>query len=256
MYIEAAADRIKDLPKPGWKVAGLGATQAHPGFDPLDGARAELETIVRLKGKAAGVLDGVMYLDGAFNEERLRRSLTDRYPVLHVASHFRFSPTEEDSFLLLGDGSHLSLADVRKGHFDFKNVDLLTLSACETAMGDEGQGREVDGLAVTAQKQGAKGVLATLWKVADATTAVLMQRMYQLHEAQKLNKAEALRGAQLELMQGRLNVPESGRKRSATSGIDTKPVEQTDLIAYTSDPKRPYAHPYYWAPFILMGNWK
>ena len=102
-------------------------------------------------------------------------------------------------------------------------MDLLTLSACDTGLGggrDE-RGREIEGFGVIAQQQGAKAVLATLWPVADQSTAVLMADMYRRRQTQNLTKIEALRQAQ---------------------------------IALQSQPK--YAHPYYWAPFILMGNWK
>jgi len=257
VYTEAAVQNIKDAPKPVWTIAGLGVTQPYPGFVALAGTRAELEAIVKRKDRSGGVLEGVIHLDQDFTQERLRGSLT--YPVVHVASHFRFSPTEEDSFLLLGDGSHLNLAEIRKGRYDFKGVDLLTLSACETAVG-AGQGREVEGLAVTAQKKGAKGVLATLWPVADNTTAALMQRMYELRGADRLSKAEALRRAQLELMQGTTQVkPAEGTKeggRGVVLSARKDQPESGEAPPYLADPKRPYAHPYYWAPFILMGNWK
>jgi len=78
----------------------------------------------------------------------------------------------DDSFLLLGDGSQMSLAQI-KTKLNFKNVELLTLSACETALGDnstEHHGAEIEGLGAIAQQAGAKAVLATLWPVADAST--------------------------------------------------------------------------------------
>jgi CHAT domain-containing protein len=171
-----------------------------------------------------------------------------------VASHFRFSSTEADSFLLLGNGQRLSLTEI--GDFDFQDIDLLTLSACETAVGS-GQGSEVEGLAVTAEKQGAKGVLASLWPVADQTTAALMQRLYALHTTQHLSKAEALRQAQLELLQGQLKVAQpqgrEDRGQVLQASINADAADQAP--PYVADPARPYAHPYYWAPFILMGNW-
>jgi CHAT domain-containing protein len=102
-------------------------------------------------------------------------------------------------------------------------VDLLTLSACDTGLGGgrDAQGREIEGLGVIAQQQGAKAVLATLWPVADQSTATLMADMYKQRQDKSLTKIEALRQAQISLL---------------------------------SQPK--YSHPFYWAPFILMGNWK
>jgi CHAT domain-containing protein len=258
VYIEPAADRLKDPPKATWSVAGFGVTQALRDFPALQGVRAELEGIVKEQGRSGGVLDGTIRLDRDFTQQELRRALSPRYPVVHVASHFRIGPTETEAFLLLGDGSALTLEQIRTGRYDFQNVDLLTLSACETAVGS-GQGREVEGLAVTAEKKGTKGVLATLWPVADQTTAALMQRIYALREGERLNKAEALRRAQLELLQGKLGVPPSDQAATGARGqvlrLGACSPSGAQAPPYVPDPAKPYAHPYYWAPFILMGNW-
>ena len=127
-----------------------------------------------------------------------------------------------DSFLLIGDGSHLSLSDIKRLPNMFAGVDLLTLSACHSATGGiAADGREVEGFAVLAQRQGAKAVIATLWNVADDSTPILMEEFYGLQEPGKdRNKAEALRLAQLSLLKG----------------VQT-------------------AHPFFWAPFVLYGNW-
>jgi len=75
----------------------------------------------------------------------------------------------------------------------FDNVDLLTLSACQTAVGN---GSEVEGLAMVTQGKGAKAVMATLWSVADSSTAQIMAAFYRLKKEQpSLSKAEALRQA-------------------------------------------------------------
>ena len=124
---------------------------------------------------------------------------------------------------MLGDGERLTLGDIRTQNYRFDHVDLLTLSACDTGLGggrDE-QGREIEGFGVIAQQQGAKAVLATLWPVADHSTATLMADLYRRRQSDSVTKIEALRQAQ---------------------------------IALQSQEK--YSHPYYWAPFILMGNWK
>ncbi|MBK7237490.1 MAG: CHAT domain-containing protein [Sterolibacteriaceae bacterium] len=248
----AGSDNLKDAPQPSWEVAGLGLTRAHEGFAPLPAVKGELEGIVRRKNQPGGVLDGVIYLDQAFTEKSLQRSLSDRLPVLHLASHLQFRPgTEKDSFLLLGDGSKLDLGSLRS-RYQFAGVDLITLSACDTAVGG-GSGSEVDGLALTVQKNGAKGVLATLWPVADASTGRLMQEFYRLRQsAPQLTKAEALRQAQLELLNGAVKPAASDTARGARPlSVGT----QTTAPAYVADPDKPYAHPFYWAPFILMGNW-
>jgi CHAT domain-containing protein len=252
---EAAADKMYQSSK-HWKVAGMGVTKAHPGFKALTGTQAELEALVKNTGNPKGLLEGKLYLDEAFTKDALIESLSDKYPLLHVASHFQFMGTERDSFLLLGDGSRLDLGELRQGRYDFKDVELLTLSACETALGG-GEGKEIEGMAVTAQKKGAKGVLATLWPVADRSTAVLVQRMYELRETNKLSKAEALRQAQLDLYAGKIGAGIESPKTNATTIKTNSDAEREfrDLPRFVPDPKRPFEHPYYWAPFILMGNW-
>ena len=117
-----------------------------------------------------------------------------------------------------------------------QGVDLLTLSACNTATSRiPPDGKEVDGLATTVQRNGARAVVATLWKADDAATGQLMVDFYQHWIGTKgITKVQALQQAQLDLIQG------------------TTTEEQASAIT----PKaRKYAHPYYWASFILMGNW-
>ncbi len=222
LYTSIQRDRLREPARPSWTVAGMGVTRPLGGFDPLPGVRLEMAGIVR-QG-SAGVLPGELYLDEAFTAARLREVAQRRFPLLHVASHFRFSPgTEVNSFLLLGDGQQLTLGDLRTQGFRFDGVDMLTLSACETGLGggrDE-QGREIEGFGVIAQQLGAQAVLASLWPVADHSTAVLMADLYRQREGGRRNRIEALRAAQTALM--------------ARPG---------------------YAHPFYWAPFVLMGNWR
>jgi CHAT domain-containing protein len=197
-------------------------TRKHGEFDPLPAVRAEMSSIIRTG--ATGVLPGEVHLDEDFTAQRLKDVSQRRFPVVHVASHFRFSPgTELNSFLLLGDGNQLTLGDIRTQNYRFDDVDLLTLSACETGLGGgrDVRGQEIEGFGVIAQQQGAKAVLATLWNVADQSTATLMGDMYKRRAQGGLSKIEALRQAQM---------------------------------ALASQPRT--SHPFYWAPFVLMGNWK
>lgn len=222
IYTSVMKQRLLEKPEKNWKVAGLGVTKQWDGFAPLPGVRRELMSII--KNGNGGVLPGQIYLDESFTQDRLKRVGREEMPVIHISSHFQFSPgTEENSFLLLGDGTRLTLGDIRTKDYRFDGVDMLTLSACETALGGgrDSQGREIEGFGVLAQKQGAKSVLATLWKIDDESTAGLMADLYRQRQANGLNKAAALRQAQLDLMK---------------------------------NPK--YSHPYYWAPFVLMGNWR
>jgi CHAT domain-containing protein len=114
--------------------------------------------------------------------------------------------------------------------------------------GNASNGREVDGLGTTAQLKGARAVLSSLWEVNDASTGQLMGDFYKrwADGGGRVEKVEALRQAQLDLLLGRVKPGGGGSGRGfagATSG-KVAPV----LTGY--------GHPYYWAPFVLMGNWK
>jgi CHAT domain-containing protein/tetratricopeptide (TPR) repeat protein len=255
MYTEVAKDKLSEKPEAHWKVAGLGLTQKVGEFSALPSVKQELTGIV--KGKlwdmSAGVLPGDIYLDQEFTQARLHEVLDQDYSVLHISSHFAFIPgTVAQSFLLLGDGKQLTLEELRTGGWKFGSVDLMTLSSCQTAINGDGSGREIEGFGALVQRQGAKGVLATLWKVADQSTAILMQSFYRLHQENGLTKAEALREAQLGLISGKHPHPAASRMMPI---ISSTVAATADAPAYTLDPSKPYAHPFYWAPFILMGNW-
>jgi CHAT domain-containing protein/tetratricopeptide (TPR) repeat protein len=216
---------IQDAPQPAWRAAGLGVSRAHDNFPPLPGVVDELRAVVRSESSSAGALPGQVNLDTAFTRDVLR-GLRAQWPVVHVASHFKFQPgSGAGSYLLLGDGSHLTMSDLRASNNIFSNVDVLTLSACNTAMGEAGaDGKEVESFSVLAQRQGAKSVVASLWPVADASTATLMKNFYRdRQDHPELPKIEALRKAQLGLVRGEVS--------------------------------NEWTHPFYWAPFVLIGNW-
>jgi CHAT domain-containing protein len=109
------------------------------------------------------------------------------------------------------------------------DVDLLTLSACATELTDKADGTEFEGLGALFQKKGAKAVIGTLWPVQDEGGAALMKAFYAARgEQRQMSKAAALQDAQIQLLTGKI--------KSSNLGIDL-------------------TQPYYWAPFILMGNW-
>lgn len=234
-----ATDRIKA------SAAGFGVTEAHAGFAPLPGVAKELEAIFQGQDKQ-GELAGAPLLDAAFTEDSLRDALQKRPTLLHVASHFKFVPgNETDTFLLLGNGDPLSLAQIRKNRgFRFGGVDLLTLSACETAKGGDGDGGELESFGAIAQKNGASAVMATLWPISDDPSAKLMADFYAGLVNDGLDKASALRRAQIAMLRGldvkAVNLAERGASAPAD---DAAPAEVTTR------------HPYYWSPYILMGNW-
>jgi tetratricopeptide (TPR) repeat protein len=218
IYTAAAQTKLTAPPQAQWRVAGLGVSKAHPGFTALPGVAQELKMLVRHEKNPDGLLQGVAYLDEQFNYLRFKRLLRDTYPVFHIASHFRLNPGAYDqSFLLLGDGAQLNLSLLKDDNLDFNGLDLLTLSACNTATG--GTGAEIEGFGTLAQNQGAKSVLATLWQVNDDSTSLWMRQFYDFRQNRTLTKFEAIRQAQLALL----------------SDQDTQ-------------------HPHHWAAFILMGN--
>ncbi|HEU4594221.1 MAG TPA: CHAT domain-containing protein [Pyrinomonadaceae bacterium] len=250
VFTPATQANLKDRPRAQTKGLGFGVSKAHGDFGALPAVPEELRSIFREESapsapEARGVLPGRILMDEEFTGEALRSALRQRYPLVHIASHFAFKPGDEtDSSLLLGDGRLLTLAQIKSATNLFGGVDLLTLSACDTASGGAAtDGREVESFGVLAQRQGAKAVLASLWPVADASTRRLMQEFYRLRgEGEAMTKAEALRRAQLELLRGGADAQASARERRGLS------------VGGATPPR--FSHPYFWAPFILIGNWR
>ncbi|MEP1143503.1 MAG: CHAT domain-containing protein [Henriciella sp.] len=228
LFTPAARTRFR--PSDGLREASaFGVAKAHQGFSPLPGVTKELATIMGTD-EGSGILDGPKLLDEAFTKASLIEQLESKRPIVHIASHFYMRPgNDAQSFLLLGDGSYLSMAEINEtAALRFTGVELLTLSACSTGLSsqgdyniDLGSGLEVEGFGVLAQRKGADAVIATLWNVADEATSQLMAEMYRNLASDDFSKAGALRAAQIKLLAD----------------------EAT-------------AHPYFWAPFILMGNWQ
>jgi len=260
LFTEAGKHRLKDRPSPEWSVAALGLSRAVGDLAPLPYVKEELRGIVKQAGIEGGVLPGTVRLDDQFSRQEFGKALQEDKRVLHIASHFVFNPgTVVDSYLVLGDGQKLTLQEVRMQDVRFDGVELLTLSACETAVSETrpGSGRELEGFAMEAVRQGAKGILATLWPVADPSTCEFMRTFYRLHgEGQGLSKAEALQRAQLSFLQG-TKATGKDAKRPTDRGVLT--LEASTVPSQSAgqqpDSKYPYAHPYYWAPFVLTGNW-
>jgi CHAT domain-containing protein/Tfp pilus assembly protein PilF len=269
VFTPASQSRLLLEPGRKWTALGLGVTKAQGNRIPaLPGVLEEMHGIIREAGGEVsvgsqnGVLPGTIKLDEAFTQEAMMTELRKRNPVVHIASHFQFSPgNETNSALLLGDGSFLSLAQIKSLPNVFGGVELLTLSACNTATGGSGaNGKEVEGFGVLAQRQGAKAVVASLWPVFDTSTKVLMQDFYRLREAKSdTTKVEALRQAQLRLLRGETTIAGTNAKGATADrklGHEEEKPGAANKLLFKPDVKKPYAHPYYWAPFILIGNWK
>ena len=166
------------------------------------------------------------------------------FNIVHLATHGKFLiGNPKKSFLVMGNGDRFSLSDIQDSTLD--NVDLVVLSACETGVGLTGKdedGVEVLGIGYQFQRGGAKAAISSLWSINDGGTQTLMNIFYGLLQ-QGMPKAEALQQAQIALINGDFTA--SGKLRGnfrieTTAGQSTIP---TNL-----------KHPFYWAPFILIGN--
>jgi tetratricopeptide (TPR) repeat protein/CHAT domain-containing protein len=247
LFTKSSLKRIDREPGEKKKILGLGATRGGEGFDPLPNVKEEIQGIVNDKEKGFnGIIPGKAFLDNDFTKETFVNQLkTEDYPLVHISSHFVFnsggetgeeSGDETKSHLLMGDGSLMNLKEIREQKGLFNRVELLMLSACETGRGDA-DGREIDGFGELAQQSGAQAVVASLWKVREKSTKELMVKFYQILKGGKVtSKIQALRQAQLEL-----------------AGLDDL-LDKNNIMAKVKNSK--YSHPYYWGPFIMIGNWR
>jgi CHAT domain-containing protein len=184
-------------------------------FPSLPAIPSEFESIAQ-----AGIAT-TQLLDQDFTRQTLEDEInaTD-FNVLHMATHGQFSSRSEETFILASDGPiNVTQFDTLLRNQDpTKTIELLVLSACQTAAGDN---RATLGLAGAAVRAGARSTLASLWNVGDQSTAILMGEFYSELAQSNVTKAEALRRAQVTLIQKYPN----------------------------------YSRPNYWAPYVLIGNW-
>jgi CHAT domain-containing protein len=197
------------------QLAANGLTEGVQGFAPLAHVRQELSNLKKLFG-------GTELINKQFVQANVEKEFAqESYSIVHIASHGHFDSDAKKSFVLTFDGK-LTLDELeqllRPSQLRDKPVELLTLSACQTAAGDD---RAALGLAGVAIKAGARSAFATLWFVNDESSATLVSDFYTaLRNHPEMSKAQALRGA------------------------------QTKLLA-----DQRYAHPCYWAPYLIIGNW-
>ncbi|WP_448564791.1 CHAT domain-containing protein [Trichothermofontia sp.] len=192
-----------------------GLAEGRQGFSPLPAVAGEVAEI-------AAQVPAEILLNQTFTRENLQTQMTSQaFPVVHLATHGQFSSQAEDTFILTWDDriSVKQLDQLLRSRTQGKQtpLELLVLSACETARGDD---RAALGLAGVAVRSGARSTLATLWQVNDISTAAFMAQFYQELTKPGMTKAQALRNAQIALKQ------------------------QPD-----------FQNPFFWAPFILVGNW-
>jgi CHAT domain-containing protein len=196
------------------RTLALGLSQSRHGFPALPNVASELEGVRRVRG-------GTSLLDASFLRPRFARELRDvDYGVVHIASHGEFGSDPSRSFVLAFDG-RLDLDDlensIKLARFRDPGLELLVLSACQTAVGDD---RAALGLAGLALKAGARSALATLWFVSDEASGLLAVEFHRQLRGGSLSKARALQAAQRSMIDDAL-----------------------------------LGHPAYWAPFLLIGNW-
>ncbi len=210
-------DAKKPLPRVNLTALKGGLSQARDIFPALPNVKTEL-TQIQTEAKVGGE----ELLDENFTSAAIQKSIDSiPFPIVHLATHGKFSSNAEETFLLAWD-KRLNVNELnsvlRSREEGGKGaIELLVLSACQTAAGDK---RAALGLAGVAVKAGARSTVATLWFVSDEATAKLMTRFYQELANTTITKAEALRRAQVSLLK-------------------------------TSN----YQKPIYWAPYVMIGNW-
>jgi CHAT domain-containing protein len=197
------------------KALTAGLTESRQGFSELPHVALELSQI-------KSELPTELLLNQAFTSQSIQTELnTSPVPIVHLATHGQFSSKADQTFILTWDGrinvNQLDTLLQSRDQSKTSAVELLVLSACQTAAGDR---RAALGLAGVAVKAGARSTLASLWSLDDETSALFMSQFYQAFVKSKMTKAAALRHAQLILLQNLR-----------------------------------YQHPRYWAPYVLVGNW-
>ncbi|MBD2088929.1 CHAT domain-containing protein [Microcoleus sp. FACHB-1515] len=200
------------------RVLVLGLTQAAE----IDGQTfPALSNVNREVAAIEAELNSTPLLDQNFTSTRLQQALSQAsYPIIHMATHGQFSTVPDDTFLITGDRQKLTITDldrILRQTATTDSIELLSLTACQTAVGDD---RAALGLAGVAIQAGVRSALASLWFIDDAATAQLATEFYANLQNPNMSRADALRAAQISLLENR----------------------QT-------------ANPAYWAPFILIGNW-
>ena len=166
--------------------------------------------------------------------------------IIHLATHAAFvEGSPDNSFILLGNGDRINLREVSE--WDLPNVTLVVLSACQTALGGNlGNGIEILGFGYQLQRAKVRAAIASLWTVSDGGTQQLMSAFYTAIKTGKVSHAEALRQAQVALITG--DYEALGEPRGEFVSIEPR------LRAKPSSAPTKLTHPYYWAPFIMIGN--
>jgi CHAT domain-containing protein len=207
-------------------------------FQGLRFAKTEVEGL----GKA--IPNTTKLFDKAFNRDAILSQIKN-YSIVHMATHAVFvKGAPENSFILMGDGNRINLKEIEE--WKLPDVTLVVLSACQTALGgDLGNGLEILGFGYQLQRTGVRASIASLWKVDDGGTQTLMDVLYERLKSGKMTKAKALREAQISLITG---------KNQGSGKIRTSVIFEPGNSGQNAPISRNLSHPYYWSPFILIGN--
>ena len=249
-----------DNNKTALRVLAMGLSKSYGGLPALPGVIPELDAVVHdpTDPESHGPMDGILLPNERFTWAALKAQLGpgSSFAVVHIASHFVLEAgSGTEPYLMLGgndagdsQGFPLTLSQLENSAVSFHGTRLLTLSACSTAKGDTANdGLEMDSLGMVAQQKDAEAVLATLWDVNDASTSRIMSDFYERWVKEPaIGKAEALRQAQIAFLRGSSTTAHTGTGRG---------VQLTDQAA-AAPQSTSYAHPYYWAPFVLIGNYR
>jgi CHAT domain-containing protein len=242
------------------RVLAMGLSKSYGGLPALPGVLPELEAVAHDPSfpGSHGPLEGLLLPDERFTYSALKSELGvgSGFPVVHIASHFVLETGgDTEPYLMLAgedagapEGFQLTLSKLEDSTITFHGTRLLTLSACSTAKGDvAGDGLEMDSLGMIAQQKDAEAVLATLWDVNDLSTSRIMSDFYaRWVKNPAAGKAEALRQAQLAFLRG------SGGAAQGETGRGLEAEENPRSAPHAHD----FAHPFYWAPFVLIGNYR
>ncbi|MBE9099885.1 CHAT domain-containing protein [Vacuolonema iberomarrocanum] len=220
-----------------------GLSEGVQGFFPLPWVEEELTQL-------QDIVSAQVILNDNFTTEEISERIREAsFPIVHLATHGEFSSTVEDTFILTFN-DRLDINELREllqtAALDRpRPIELLVLSACRTATGDD---RAALGLAGVAVRSGARSTIASLWYVRDQATSRLMIALYANLASAGTTKAEALRQAQIAMVNGDLEF--------VVRGADRSPIRTIDLRDNPDQANLNLSHPYFWSAFVLVGNWQ
>ncbi|MEL7035136.1 MAG: CHAT domain-containing protein [Cyanobacteria bacterium J06592_8] len=208
----------------------------------LPGVPTEVKTITQ------EIWQGEALLNQDFTLENLQKKRNQKsFEIIHLATHANFN-SQQDSYIQFWDDK-LSLDQLRELQwYKQPQVELLVLSACRTALGNNQEAETEMGFAGLAYRAGVKSALASLWRVSDLGTLGLMVEFYEQLKSSPI-KAEALRKAQLALLRGEVRMEGDSLQQTLRSTSLPTPLTLTQSTS-TQD----FSHPYYWAGFTMIGS--